>query len=62
MRKLGKDTEKELLYFLFVADYNTFTCTHHPQVKKQRYLNLADSGCSNKHLCENCNIAKFWMN
>ena len=59
MKKImGKGTEKELLYFLFITNSNIFAQTVHPQVKKKIYPNLVDSGQSNNIFVETCNFIK----
>ena len=57
MLKNGK--EKELLHLLITTNSNIFAQTFHHQVKKQRYLNLVDSGRSNRYFCGNSNTGKF---
>ena len=57
MLKNGK--EKELLHLLITTNSNIFAQTLHHQVKKQRYLNLVDSGRRNKYFCGNSNMGKF---
>ena len=44
IEKKEKSTGKELLYFLFTPDLDIFAQTLHPQVKKERYLNLNPRG------------------
>ena len=57
MLKNGK--EKELLHLLITTNSNIFAQTLYHQVKKQRYLNLVDSGRRNRYFRGNSNMAKF---
>ena len=57
MLKNGK--EKELLHLLITTNSNIFAQTLYPQVKKQRYLNLVDSGRRNRYFRGNSNMGKF---
>lgn len=58
-KMLKNATEKELLHLLITTNSNIFAQTLHHQVKKQRYLNLVDSGPSNRYFCGNSNMGKF---
>ena len=57
MLKNGK--EKELLHLLITTNSNIFAQTLYHQVKKQRYLNLVDSGRRNRYFRGNSNMGKF---
>ena len=54
-----KGIENKLLYFLITTDSNIFAQSPHLQVKKQRYLNLVDSGRSMSIFVETATWANF---